>query len=189
LLSSVAIQLDRVWHQRIFTLGDHMSKKLGLAAVFALVLIISSSTYANADSPQQASAEHGNTQRLVFLGRPLQQDYIDVGAQGPSLGDYQVFSHELFKDGRKVGTDGGTCTVTYIPAGGGNTSQCLVTSWLPKGQITTLGLVTFPAQGSPAPFMVAITGGTGAYRTARGVLTVTMEPNIVAFDLILNSQD
>src|SRR5438094_850085 len=120
-----------------------MFKKLGLAAVFALVLIVSSSTYANADSTQQASAKDMNTQRLVFLGRTVQQAYIDVGAQGPSLGDYQVFSHELFKDGRKVGTDGGTCTVTNIPTEGGNTSQCLVTSWLPKGQITTLGLVAF----------------------------------------------
>src|SRR5437764_13262801 len=122
-----------------------MLKKLGLAAVFTLVLVVSSSTYANADSTQQASAKDMNTQRLVFLTHTVQQAYIDVGAQGPSLGDYQVFSHELFKGGRKVGTDGGACTITNVPAqgtGGGTTSQCLVTSWLPKGQITTLALVT-----------------------------------------------
>jgi type II secretory pathway pseudopilin PulG len=172
-----------------------MLKKLVLAVIFALVLIVASSTYANADSTQQASAKDLNAQRLVFLTHTVQQAYIDVGAQGPSLGDYQVFSHELFKDSRKVGTDGGTCTVTNVPTpgtSGGTTSQCLVTSWLPKGQITTLGLVTFPAQGLPEPFTVAITGGTGAYRTARGVLTVTFlsaTDTTVAFDLILGSHD
>jgi hypothetical protein len=43
---------------------------------------------------------------------------------------------------------------------------------LPKGQVTLQGLVTFSEQSRPT-FTVAITGGTGAYRTAHGEATIT----------------
>ena len=51
------------------------------------------------------------------------------------------------------------------------TLQCVVTAELPKGQIAAQGLVTFLA-ATEEPSTVAITGGTGRYRTAHGELTL-----------------
>ena len=48
--------------------------------------------------------------------------------------------------------------------------QFVATAALPKGQITTQGLGTFT--DGPAKFELAITGGTGKYRTAHGTLSV-----------------
>jgi hypothetical protein len=67
--------------------------------------------------------------------------------------------------------------------------QCLVTLRLPEGQITLQGLIDFSAQAGPS-FTVAVTGGTGAYRTAHGQATVTEgeqedDPSNVRLELIL----
>jgi hypothetical protein len=43
---------------------------------------------------------------------------------------------------------------------------------LPEGQLTVQGLATLTETGNQ-PFTLAITGGTGAYRTARGQAQVT----------------
>ena len=45
--------------------------------------------------------------------------------------------------------------------------QCAATVSLPEGQLTVQGPATLTETGNQ-PFMLAITGGTGAYRTARG---------------------
>jgi hypothetical protein len=47
----------------------------------------------------------------------------------------------------------------------------VVTVSLPEGQLTAQGLATV-TETSPQPFTLAITGGTGAYRTAHGQLQV-----------------
>jgi hypothetical protein len=60
------------------------------------------------------------------------------------------------------------------------TSQCLVTSILPRGQITIQGAVTGPEQGAGPPFYNAVTGGTGAYRTARGEVRISTISDIDA---------
>jgi hypothetical protein len=53
------------------------------------------------------------------------------------------------------------------------TDQCVATLSLPKGQITVQGLVD---RTGPMPVTLAITAGTGAYRTAHGELQ-TSGPN------------
>ena len=53
------------------------------------------------------------------------------------------------------------------------TDQCVATLSLPRGQITAQGLVD---RTGPVPITVAITGGTGAYRTAHGEVE-TSGPN------------
>ena len=50
------------------------------------------------------------------------------------------------------------------------TLQFVATAELPRGQITVQGLATFT--DGPSTFRLAITGGTGRYRTAHGVLIV-----------------
>ena len=56
------------------------------------------------------------------------------------------------------------------------TIQCVTTLSLPRGLVTIHGLVTFTEEATP--FTFAITGGTGAYKTAHGQIRI----NIVSTD-------
>jgi hypothetical protein len=56
------------------------------------------------------------------------------------------------------------------------TLQCVATLSLPKGQITVQGLPTFTE--GPASFFLAITGGTGAYKTAHGQVKVVQVSDV-----------
>ena len=92
---------------------------------------------------------------------------IDNGAPGPSLGDRLVFTSELFTPrGQRVGRTAADCLVVRIEEDERESEQqvvqCVISAELAEGQITVQGL----GQGLDNVF--AITGGTGAYRTARG---------------------
>ncbi len=93
--------------------------------------------------------------------------FIDTGALGPSIGDRLVFSNPIFDTaGARIGTDGADCVIVKIdptePPARQQVVQCMISVQLADGQITVQGL----AQGTENYF--AITGGTGAYRQARG---------------------
>lgn len=53
----------------------------------------------------------------------------------------------------------------------GGRFQCVATLSLPEGQLTAQGLATLAEPGDH-PVTLAITGGTGAYRTAHGQIRV-----------------
>jgi hypothetical protein len=90
----------------------------------------------------------------------------------PKLGDVSVITEDAYRDGKKVGTSDLTCTMVRLDLPKHFfAAQCFNTTVLPEGQITTQGYVTSD-QIEQVPFEQAITGGTGAYRAARGVLTV-----------------
>jgi hypothetical protein len=82
-----------------------------------------------------------------------------------------VFSDALARRGRDVGEDGGTCTVTDITGYSGFMANCVVTLALRRGQITVQGLPAFEEETIPDATL-AITGGTGAYASANGQVTV-----------------
>jgi len=88
---------------------------------------------------------------------------IDLDRAGVSVGDMDVFSGNAIKDGRKVGRGGGSCQVTHIE-GENVTTQCLLTMELERGSVT---MQSAWARGASLLDM-AVTGGTGAYRNARG---------------------
>jgi hypothetical protein len=172
-----------------------MFKRISLGAALTLVLVILFGTFAQAGSSSSstpASDHSKDKQRLVLTSRTTQEADIDVGKKGLSLGDYFVFSDKVYRHGKRIGTDGGSCTIVHIKYKDKTpkaiTVQCLVTASLPKGQITTQGLVTGPVTGPTRPFKVAITGGTGAYKTAHGQLTVIERPSDTKLivDLILD---
>ena len=84
---------------------------------------------------------------------------------GDSIGDLLAFGNELFdhRNQRKVGTDQGSCVRTVV----GKAYECSWTNSLAKGQITVQG--PFLDAGDS---VMAITGGTGAYRNARGTMAL-----------------
>ncbi|WP_280294329.1 allene oxide cyclase barrel-like domain-containing protein [Nocardia abscessus] len=89
----------------------------------------------------------------------------DLDCAGMSVGDMDVFSGNALRDGRKVGHGGGSCQVIHVD-GERVTAQCLLTMELEHGSVTMQALWV---RGS-SPLDMAITGGTDAYRDARGTV-------------------
>jgi type II secretory pathway pseudopilin PulG len=146
-------------------------RKVSLAAIAALVLAVASVTLASASgSSATQTSDKKSTQVIHLVARTVQEASLDLGEPGDSLGDQFIFSEDLFRDGKKVGHDGGVCTLVRLVPRVSATTQCVVTASLPKGQITVQGLPTFT--DGPASFLLAITGGTGAYKTAHGQVKV-----------------
>jgi hypothetical protein len=154
-----------------------MSKRsvlLGIGIASVLLVGAASSQAATATSTTSSSE---NIQTFTLVGRTDQGADIDVGKKGPSLGDSFAFSDNILQNGKKIGTDGGTCTIVNLGSKLVRT-QCLVTVSLPKGDLTVQGIAVFPLANVPnKPSTLAITGGTRAYRTAQGEVTVTDLPN------------
>jgi hypothetical protein len=95
--------------------------------------------------------------------------FVDLGQKGLSKGDQTVFHDQLFSHGKRVGDDGGSCTVVDLPRtpSAPIPINCTVSFRLPGGQLTTQGFT------SSAPTKhLAVTGGTGSYQNVRGQATL-----------------
>jgi hypothetical protein len=155
-----------------------MRRTIGVIAL-ALVLVGGSFTAASAATANGAS-DNGRSSTLHLIARTVDSADLDLGKQGPSLGDQFIFTDDVFQNGKRVGEDHGTCTITRITGTGPSTvitTPCLVTLVLPRGQVTVQGAATFTEQGPTGPFTVAVTGGTGSYKTARGEVGVRQISN------------
>ena len=87
----------------------------------------------------------------------------DTGQPGDSAGDVLTFANDVFDraDARKAGTDQGYCVRIVA----GKSYECNWTTILDGGQITVEG--PFLDAGDST---LAVTGGTGRYRNARGFM-------------------
>ena len=154
-----------------------MQAKIRLSIVLLLTLAIGL-----VPAVSSASGAHKHRKKVVlnFATVTAQEAELDLGTPGFGVGDRFTFSDNLLRSGRQVGVLGGECIVVRIepnpvPPGQEPTSamvSCSASVQLARGQITLQGLVTFSAQSGPS-VKIAITGGTGAYRTAHGVATIT----------------
>ncbi|MFF9868342.1 hypothetical protein ACF1G0_23585 [Streptomyces sp. NPDC013953] len=116
------------------------------------------------DSATAGTPEKGRVEVLELKVRNDQYTAADLGPAGPSLGDMDVYSGAALKEGNSVGRGGGSCQVIHMK-GDDITSQCLITMEAEQGSLTMQSLWT---RGT-ASLDMAITGGTGAYRSARGI--------------------
>jgi hypothetical protein len=151
-----------------------MRSKLAVVAILAVALVLGTVTLAAGRSNGSSGANGAQTINLFVL--TVQDQFLDLGPQGLSLGDEDVFSDDLFtsKGGSKVGFDGGKCTAVRLDkASNMATFQCLVTVSLKGGQITIQGLITFSGSEVGSTFTLAVTGGTGAYEGVSGQATIT----------------
>jgi hypothetical protein len=92
---------------------------------------------------------------------------VDVKPAGYSAGDIGYVSGKLFEKGKPVGRYHGVCF--NISAG---SSQCSFTAGLPGGQLL-LAASYGPGFNTGKTALEPITGGTGAYTGARGVVRDT----------------
>jgi hypothetical protein len=106
---------------------------------------------------------------LRVVEKETESGSVDFGDEGFSLGDEgAVWTANLKKDGAVVGHDSGTCFITSveIPA-----AQCLITAAFDHGQITFQGVNDLTQSSNTA----AITGGTGAYDGAEGIVRIRFD--------------
>jgi allene oxide cyclase-like protein len=145
-----------------------MRSKLGaLAGILLLSAIVAGASLSVASA--------GETE-LRFRAKTTEQEFVDLGEKGESLGDQFIFHDVLRQGGERVGHDGGVCTLTSLDL---SQSQCVVTAWLADGQITAQGLIE-PTGEFPERFVFAITGGTGAYEGASGEVHVIQKTETLA---------
>jgi hypothetical protein len=116
-----------------------------------------------------ASPFNGRGQRpttFTVVERALTDAVVDLGASGDSLGDLLTFGNPVYNAANtvQIGTDQGECFRTNP----GVAWECTWTTYLAKGSLTVQG--SFP--DSLADSTLAITGGTGIYRGARGEMTL-----------------
>lgn len=101
-----------------------------------------------------AAAGDGGGRTIKLHERALAFSYIPAPRSSP-VGDRMTLSADILdEDGNVVGRDAGDCAITNSDG----TGVCNVGLKLPDGQLTVNG----------PDNVFAITGGTGAYRNARG---------------------
>jgi hypothetical protein len=134
--------------------------------------------------PASALADGKGKRSLRVVATDIQEEFVDVGAPGPSMGDTLVFSEVLNVRGREAGTSGGVCTVTEaVPPYTTLTLHCVATLSLRGGQITLQGLIEVQTMDDFSSNTVAITGGTGRYFGAGGEARVIQRGERVIYKL------
>src|SRR5690349_19718487 len=141
-----------------------------VAAVLAAVAGAGLATAVTAGVAHSAPpAPHPPTLRL--FERDTQQAGVDLGDRGQGPGDLFVFSGDLTDGsatGPKVGRAAGSCTTTSGDAAKPGDLLCAITLTLRGGQIQTQAVYDSAALFGGSVVPLAITGGTGEYRGARG---------------------
>ena len=145
---------------------------IAVALIATLVLVVAMIATASAhrvgrSRPTIHVVEHAATDTVV-----------DVGASGDSTGDLLTFHNAVFDatNDHAVGHDQGEC-VRINPRNG--TWECRWITWLPGGAITVEGPFF-----DTHPSTLAITGGTGRFRNARGVMRLGFRADPAEFDFI-----
>ncbi|HET7476125.1 MAG TPA: hypothetical protein VFJ97_08910 [Dermatophilaceae bacterium] len=143
------------------------------AAVTAAVLsgTPSLASTTSSDGQSSAAALRQSTIHLIQSNQAVGTN-VDVGRRGESVGDYVVITGPLLHpdSGQRAGFASVVCTV--LRTGATAPLQCVGTASLAGGDITIQGLFV-TEQGRPN--RLAVTGGTGQFRTARGEFVATIE--------------
>ena len=141
-------------------------RRAAAGGALALAVAASGTAFAHGD-------DYGATIRLVEAHTTAQPLFVDAGDPGPSAGDVAIVNDGLNRpDGTPAGEFHQVCTLVTF-AGNRFTSgyECTGTIALKGGTIALQGSFTptKPAQ------LDAISGGTGAFRTARGEVETRAE--------------
>ena len=142
-----------------------------LAASVLLVLVVNASA---------GPGDHHAGQTITVVEHAT-TDVVTNGTAGDDVGNILTFANDVFNaaDTQKVGTDQGSCIRMVV----GESWQCSWTTFLADGQITVEG--PFYDTGDS---VLAITGGTGAYRNVRGEMELKYpNPAGTKFDFVFHA--
>jgi hypothetical protein len=143
--------------RRFALTGAAVALVLGLAGVVAL------SATSQAAQPSTDKARTLTLEVVFSPFSPIAANNVRDPSSPFALGDELVFHDQLFSHGRRVGDDVGSCVITSITASE-LAANCSLVIRLPEGNLTG----QFVAIQGPAPREIALTGGTGRYRSAGG---------------------
>ena len=105
-----------------------------------------------------AATGGGHTMTFHVVFEPF--NYTDLGTPGPSAADVIVFHDQLFQNAKPVGDEVGSC-VLVDETGLSNCTGVM--------RLGDRGTIAFSFVNAPPPHKVlAVTGGSGEFRTARG---------------------
>ncbi len=141
----------------------------GATVLGALTGIANAKRTRKSADPTVHVIEHAVTDTVVHSGGGVDK-----------TGNTLTFHNKVFdrKDKKQVGTDQGFC-MRISPADG--SWECFWTTFLAHGQITVEGPF-YDKKNS----VLAITGGTGAYRDARGEMNLNSRHGGTEFDFIFH---
>jgi hypothetical protein len=158
---------------------------VALAAVAALALLVGLGINASwsAAAPTVSASPSTIADFTVMSAKPS-LTYIDTGKKGATIGDYEVFSAAVTKDGEGFGTLFGLKLQVAKPGAMGAAKglglfQNQLTFNFPDGTVSVAGLQYYAVNGRlPDGSLLAgetraVVGGTGAYAGARGTLHTT----------------
>ena len=148
----------------------------GLLAVGSLVVLLVAVT---AWAKPTAKHDHKGAKTITGIEHATTDETTDTGPNGDSAGDILTFANDVFDrtDTRKVGTDQGYCIRTVK----GVAYECNITTMLEGGSIVVEGPF-YDAKDS----VLAITGGTGRYRKARGSMKLSARENGTKFAFVFH---
>ena len=138
-------------------------KLLTLALIVAIVLAVGAGSI-SAASASDKSDDH--SRRLTVVEHAVSDTVVDTGAPGDSLGDVLAFGNPIFDaaNAKQIGRDQGYCVRTNV----GTSWECNWTVILDQGSLVVEG----PYYDDLHDSQLAITGGTGDFRNARGEMTL-----------------
>jgi hypothetical protein len=147
------------------------------ATALGLVACLSVGT-AGLASAKGARKAAGST--IHVIEHAVTDTTVQSGGKGDKTGNLLTFHNKVYdqRDVKPVGTDQGFC-VRISPKDG--TYECMWTTSLAHGQITVEGPF-YDTKNS----VLAITGGTGAYRNARGEMNLNSLKGGKEFDFIFH---
>jgi hypothetical protein len=154
-----------------------------LLAIAALALA-GTAYAATPDSNAKSGDWHGRdrTIRLVEATAVPQPTFVDVGKPGPSAGDIVVITDGLKRqDGTKAGVMRQSCTLVEVGTNPlTSTYECASSFALDEGTIIAQGpfVPAVPEQTQ------AVTGGTGAFKTAQGEVSIRAEDDQITIALV-----
>jgi hypothetical protein len=147
-------------------------------AVPALAVAVGALIFAAVNATAKNSVKRDNGS--IHVIEHATTDAVTNGSAEDAAGNVLTFANEVFdsKDAKKVGSDQGYCIRIVV----GKTWECNWTTFLAGGQITVEG--PFSDSGNT---VLAVTGGTGNYRNARGSMELIYHnPAGTKFDFVFH---
>lgn len=119
--------------------------------------------------------------RIRVIEHATTDKVIDIGRNGDSTGDLLTFQNDVYNEAntRIVGSDQGTC-VRQDPGSG--TWECAWTTFLKDGNVMVQG----PFYDGREISRLAVVGGTGMYRNARGVMELRVRHGGTEFAFVFD---
>ena len=165
----------------------HVSGRMTAAALAAAALVAIGlfALSGSATARRTRSAQAGTTGTTGTTVHVIEHAVTDTvvhpgGGSADKTGNLLTFHNQVFDptDTKAVGRDQGTC-IRINPHNG--SWECTWTTFLPLGQVTVEGPY-YDTKNS----VLAITGGTGAYSTARGQMELNSRNGGKEYDFIFH---